>query len=78
VFVGARVAPSLKFATGIFLAILYLTVIVLLIVLAPKYGIHISDGPLRIVALALTGIAGMSCGLFQAHKTNKDASEFKM
>ncbi len=79
VFVGARVAPSYKFATAIFLAILYLTgVIALATVVAPHYGIHISDGPLRIVALALTGIAGISCGLFQTHKADKDAFELKM
>jgi hypothetical protein len=74
VFVGARVAPSHKFATGIFLATLYLTgMIALVTVVAPQYGIHISDGPLRIAALALTGIAGISCGLFQARKADQDA-----
>ena len=74
VFVGAYVAPSHKFASGIFLATLYSTgVIALMTVVAPQYGIHISDGPLRIVALALTGIAGISCGLFQAHKAAQDA-----
>ena len=73
IFVGGRVAPSYKVATGIFLAILYLTgVILLATVVAPQYGIHISDGPLRIVALAVTGIAGISCGLFQAHRADKD------
>ena len=74
VFVGARVAPSHKFATGMFLATLYLTgVIALLIVVGSQYGIHISDGPLRIVALALSGIAGISCGLFQARKADQNA-----
>jgi len=74
VFVGARVAPSHKFTTGIFLAILYLTgAIALVTVVAQQYDIHISDGPLRIVALALTGIAGVSCGLFQAHKADQNA-----
>jgi hypothetical protein len=74
VFVGAYVAPSRKFATGIFLAILYLTgTIALVTVVAPQYGIHFSDGPLRSVALALTGIAGISCGLFQAHEADKNA-----
>jgi hypothetical protein len=74
VFVGAHVAPLHKFMTGIFLAILYLTgTIVLSTVVAPHYGIHITDGPLRIVALALTGIAGISCGLFQARKADQNA-----
>jgi hypothetical protein len=75
VFVGAYVAPSHKFASGIFLATLYSTgVIALMTVVAPQYGIHISDGPLRIAALALTGIAGISCGLFQARKADQDAT----
>jgi hypothetical protein len=74
IFVGARVAPSHKFAAGIFLATLYLTgMISLVTVVASQYGIHISDGPLRIVALVLTGIAGISCGLFLAHKAAQDA-----
>jgi tetratricopeptide (TPR) repeat protein len=74
VFVGAYVAPSHKFPSGIFLATLYSTgVIALMTVVAPHYGIHITDGPLRIGALALTGIAGISCGLFQARKADQDA-----
>ena len=75
VFVGAYVAPSHKVASGIFLATLYSTgAIALMTVVAPQYGIHISDGPLRIAALALTGIAGISCGLFQARKADQDAT----
>jgi hypothetical protein len=74
VFVGARIAPSSKFATGIFLAPLYLTgTIALVTVVAPQFDIHISEGPLRIVLLALTGIAGISCGLFLARKADDDA-----
>ena len=74
VFVGAHVAPAHKFATGIFLAILYLTgIIVLLTVVGPQHGVRISDGPVRLVALAVTGIAGMLCGLFQARKADENA-----
>jgi hypothetical protein len=52
----------------------YLTVIIVLVtVVGPQYGVRISDGPFRLVALAVTGIAGMSCGLFQARKADQNA-----
>ena len=79
VFAGAYVAPSYKFATGIFLTILYITgVIFLLTVVAPQSGIHISETPFKIAILSLVWIAGISCGLFQARKADKDAFESKM
>ena len=71
VYVGAYVAPSRKFATGITLSILCLIAIaVLLTVAATDPSIHMS---FFAIYAPLIYIAGTLCGLFLAHKADKDA-----
>ena len=69
ILIGALVAPSHKLATGIILAIVCWTFIVVVVTLV------ISEGIIPLPFLPLIAIAGTLCGLFQAHKADKNAFE---
>jgi hypothetical protein len=67
ILIGALVAPSRKFATGIILAVLCWTVIIVLVTLV------ISEGIIPLSILPLIWTAGTLCGLFLARKADEDA-----
>jgi tetratricopeptide (TPR) repeat protein len=70
-YVGAYVAPSRKFATGVVLSVVCLIgLTVFLTVAATDPTIHIS---FFAVYMPLIYIAGISCGLYQAYKADKNA-----
>lgn len=69
VYVGAYVAPSRKFATGVVLSIVCLIgLTVFLTVAATDPAIHMS---FFAVYMPLIYIAGISCGFYQAYKADK-------
>ena len=71
VCIGAYVAPSRKFATGIILSVVcVIAITVLLTVAATDPSIHMS---FFAIYTPLIYIAGTVCGLFLARKADDDA-----
>jgi hypothetical protein len=71
VYVGAYVAPSRKFATGVVLSVVCLIgLTVFLTVAATDPTVHMS---FFAVYMPLIYIAGISCGFYQAYKADKTA-----
>jgi hypothetical protein len=69
ILVGAHVAPSRRFATGMILAVLCWTTIIVLVTLV------ISGGIIPLSIIPLLWIVGTLCGLFLAHRATKDAND---
>ena len=73
--IGARIAPRFRFRTGIVLSIFLIVGLIAVQILVASRGLNITGGWLQRSFTHVLQIAGLSWGLYYAHKADNRASQ---